>query len=375
VLATPYPIAHTARQDAALAAGVQLCGHAGLDLGLPDDFAGVTTDRIAVLVDGIGVRQFAEPDAVVLSCTAWPTLAAITMLEDHLGKPVLSSNLALAISAAGMDGRGGSMTTALASRTNARRLANFTARVARLNDVRLDVEANHDDNRWWPTSITDPRIRMLAAGWSTRISYHMIGTYRAVVSRADQYGFDQLTRLPDTVLADLVRPLGLPGSRIRYLRSLAAFVDRTEIVPDLATADADALIERFADEVDQAAYKVAQCAVLYARGYHCGVIPVDSGMITRLAPVLGLEVGSGPIAHEQMRRALQTAVNDDPDYYRKLAGDLGYQVTIPADAAPTWWLHLVLIYFKRHYLNRTHPQLCGNRPVCSRVLDCAHRSG
>jgi hypothetical protein len=267
------------------------------------------------------------------------------------------------------------MTTALATRTNTRRLASFTARVALLNDVRHDVEANHDNNRWWPTSVTDPRMRMLAAGWSTRISYNMIGTYRAVISRADSYGFDQLIQLPDAVLADMVRPLGLPGTRIRYLQSLAAFVDRTDLVLDLATADLDVLIERFAGEVDQASYKVAQCAVLYARGYHCGVIPVDSGMITRLAPVLGLEVGSGPIAHEQMRHTLQTAVNDNPDYYRRLAGDLGYQVTIPADAAPTWWLHLVLIYFKRHYLNRIHPQLCENRPVCSRVLDCTHRSG
>lgn len=103
VLATPYPIAHTAKQAAAFAAaGVQVCGHASLDLGLLDDFAGITPDRIAALVDGIGAGQLAEADAVVLSCTAWPTLAAITTLEDHLGKPVLSSNLALAISAAGM---------------------------------------------------------------------------------------------------------------------------------------------------------------------------------------------------------------------------------------------------------------------------------
>jgi maleate isomerase len=103
VLATPYPIAHTAKQAAAFAAaGVQVCGHASLDLGLLDDFAGVTTDRVAALVDGIGSGRLAEADAVVLSCTAWPTLAAITTQEDHLGKPVLSSNLALAISAAGM---------------------------------------------------------------------------------------------------------------------------------------------------------------------------------------------------------------------------------------------------------------------------------
>ena len=249
-------------------------------------------------------------------------------------------------------------------------MARFTARIAQLDDVRRDVEANHDENRWWPTSIADPRMRMLAAGWSTRVSYHMIDTYRAVITRADGYGFDHLVGLSDTNLIDLVRPLGLPSSRIRYLRSLTVFLNQAH---NAATATTDVLIEQFATGVDQASYKVAQCAVLYAHGYHCGVIPVDSGMITRLAPVLGLQVGGGPIAHEQMRRALEAAVSDNPEHYRRLAGDLGYRVTIPADATPTWWLHLVLIYFKRRYLNRTHPQLCAHRPVCSRVLDCTHR--
>lgn len=103
LLATPYPLAHTAKQAAAFAAaGVHVCAHASLDLGLLDDFAGVTTDRIMTLVDGISSQALTDADAVVLSCTAWPTRVATKVLEDRLGKPVLSSNLALAISAAGM---------------------------------------------------------------------------------------------------------------------------------------------------------------------------------------------------------------------------------------------------------------------------------
>lgn len=44
----------------------------------------------------------------------------------------------------------------------------FVQRVATLPEVRAAVEANHDDNKWWPTSVEDPRTRMLVAGCSTR---------------------------------------------------------------------------------------------------------------------------------------------------------------------------------------------------------------
>lgn len=71
---------------------------------------------------------------------------------------------------------------------------------------------------------------------------------------------------------------------------------------------------------------------------------VDAGTITRLTPVLGLQLTTGPIAHEQMRRILEASVNDDPDHGRRLAADRGYQVAVPQDGTPTWWPHLVLIY-------------------------------
>ena len=256
-----------------------------------------------------------------------------------------------------------------------RRLFRLVERAARLDDVRADVEANHDNNRWWPTTITDRRMRMLAAGWSTRISYHMIDTYVRVIAAADARSFDTLTAMTDEDLTELVTPLGLPQARITYLRSLHQFLTQlTDTGTDPHTMPVDEFIAAFAGTVQQASFKVAQCAALYARGYHCGVIPVDSGMVTKLAPLLGLTIGDGPHAHEQLRQVLQQAVTARTERYRALINATGHAVTVPAGAAPTWWVHLVLIYFKRRYLNRPSPELCTRRPVCTTILGCAHRA-
>ena len=251
------------------------------------------------------------------------------------------------------------------------RLRAFVTSAATQPDVQAAVEANHDDNRWWPAYVQDWRIRMAVAGWSSRVSYAMVSTYAGVVARADTLGWDMLSTLDDESLARLVRPIGLPSARIRYLRSLARFIDRAGVPGiDLATAPPDELIASFSAEVNGAGYNTAQCAVLYARGYHCGVIPVDSGMVTRLAPLLGITLTAGTAAYEHLRKLLQAAVTAHADAYRDLAARLGYQLTIPPGAPPTWFAHLVLIYFKRLYLNRPAPQLCPRRPVCPALLEC-----
>jgi hypothetical protein len=248
----------------------------------------------------------------------------------------------------------------------------LVACAARQPDIRAAVEANHDDNRWWPLSVADWRVRMAAAGWSTRVSYSMISTYAGVVRRADSLGWSGLTALDDTALAAVVRPLGLISSRVRYLRSLAGFISRAEAEgTDLAGMPPEELVRVFAASVRGAGYKVAQCAALYARGYHCGIIPVDSGMVSRLAPFLGLWLCPGSDPHEQLRHLLQDGTSAMPDRYRELASALGYRVHIPSDADPTWFVHLVLIYFKRLYLNRPGPRLCPGRPACEEFLDCA----
>lgn len=235
------------------------------------------------------------------------------------------------------------------------------------------MEENHDDNRWWPTSIADPRIRMIVAGWSTRISYSVVETYARVVAEANALGFEELVALDDGELARLVRPLGLPVARIGYLRSLTDFIAREQ--DDMFESDPDSIIHRFAEQVHHASFKVAQCAVLYARGYHYGIIPVDSGIVTRLGPALGVTLPRSPMAHETLRTLLQRCVTDHAQDYRELIEQNGYQISIPRAAEPTWWMHLVLIYFKRLHLNRPSTRLCPCRPICIDVIDCPRQWG
>ena len=253
----------------------------------------------------------------------------------------------------------------------AERLRDFVSRAAALPDVQTAVEANHDDNRWWPTYVQDWRVRMTVAGWSSRVSYAMVSTYAGVVERADILGWHPLTQLNDESLARLIRPIGLPAARIRYLRSLTSFIDQTPIGSvGIATANPDDLIASLATEVDGAGYNTAQCAVLYARGYHCGIIPVDTGMVTKLAPLIGITLPPGATAYEQLRKLLQQAVTTHADDYRGLASRLGYRIAIPPGAAPAWFVHLVLIYFKRLYLNRPRSDLCPRLPACPVLLGC-----
>ncbi len=152
---------------------------------------------------------------------------------------------------------------------------------------------------------------------------------------------------------------------------MASFINHSAISDiTLATTPPDDLIASLAAGVGGAGYKTAQCAVLYARGYHCGVIPVDAGMVTKLAPLFGINLTPGPVAHEQMRRLLQHGVTARAVAYRDLASHLRYEITIPAGAAPTRFAHLVLIYFKRLYLNRPRPELCPHRPACPVLVGC-----
>jgi maleate isomerase len=100
ILATPYPARHTQIQATRLQErGFDVVANASLDLGLLDDFTAVTPDRIAGLVRSIDAERRSRADAVVLSCTAWPTIDATALLQHELGIPVVSSNLALAYSA------------------------------------------------------------------------------------------------------------------------------------------------------------------------------------------------------------------------------------------------------------------------------------
>ncbi|WP_129839474.1 hypothetical protein [Streptomyces sp. RFCAC02] len=99
VLGTPYPIDVTEAEASALAeTGIEVLGHASL--GQDDGYSRITTDRVLALVEELPQRAVDAAQAVVLSCTGWHTLAAVTELEQRLRTPVFSSNLAMALLAA-----------------------------------------------------------------------------------------------------------------------------------------------------------------------------------------------------------------------------------------------------------------------------------
>lgn len=238
-------------------------------------------------------------------------------------------------------------------------------RTAAQNDaVRSDIIANHDENRWWPTRVTDWRLRLIFAGWSTRVSYNMIASFQRTIAVAEREGFDALAEMNDETLAEKVASLGMASARVRYFRSVSSLVERIEQgeLPDPRTAVSDEAIATLRANVWGASYKVAQCAVLYVKGYHCGIFPVDSGMVTMLGPCLGLQLSRGDVAHEQMRRIIEECIEVDASCYRELAAALAYSdaISLP-NSAPTWWAHLALIYYKRRFCNRHRPEACALR--------------
>lgn len=95
VLLAPYPQDVTdmeARMFGRSGITVTACASLGLD----DGYWGVTRDQIGELVGKISDEAIGKAEAIVLSCTGWPTSSPIPALRRRLGKPVISSNLAMA---------------------------------------------------------------------------------------------------------------------------------------------------------------------------------------------------------------------------------------------------------------------------------------
>lgn len=225
--------------------------------------------------------------------------------------------------------------------------------------VKEEVVKNHDNNLWWPTDIADKRMRLLIAGLSTRISYNMIATYQQVVAKLNKHSYEEIIKMDDECLSEIVSPLGLLNARMTYIKSMINFIEK--YYNDLDKYNNEKLIELISKNVHGASYKVAQCCVLYLRGYYCGIMPVDSGMKDVLLPCIGFTKRNGSIAHEILRKELEEIVKKldlesivDKNGYSKL-------ITIPKNTPFTWWSHLVLIYFKRFYCNKHKPDLC---PLC-----------
>ena len=173
----------------------------------------------------------------------------------------------------------------------------------------------------------------------------MIATYQKVVSKLYMNSYEEIIIMDDECLSEIVSPLGLLNARMTYIKSMINFIEK--YYNDLDKYNNEKLIELISKNVHGASYKVAQCCVLYLRGYYCGIMPVDSGMKDVLLPCIGFTKRNGSIAHEILRKELEEIVKKldlesivDKNGYSKL-------ITIPKNTPFTWWSHLVLIYFKR----------------------------
>jgi hypothetical protein len=211
---------------------------------------------------------------------------------------------------------------------------------------------------------------MIIAGWGNRVSYRMIETYRSVIKQAIRLGYDRLCAQSDQNMKQLLRPIDLYQQHIQYFRNIVAFIHELEqkgITPK--DKQNDELVMEIAQGVNGASYKVAQCAALYSKGYHCGIIPIDSGIKDMLGPCIGFKLPSGPIAHEIMRKLVEGIILDQSEEYLQLANETGYD-GLAVSNPPTWWVHLVLVYFKRLHCNQRTPQTCPLRfhPITEELI-------
>jgi maleate isomerase len=95
VLLTPYPDPVTSAEAQMFArSGITVTGSACL--GLDDGYDTVRPEQVMGLIRCVSRAAMGEAEAIVLSCTGWPTADLQPQLQRDTGKPVLSSNLAIA---------------------------------------------------------------------------------------------------------------------------------------------------------------------------------------------------------------------------------------------------------------------------------------
>ena len=221
--------------------------------------------------------------------------------------------------------------------------------------VKREVLLNHDNNLWWPINITDYRMRLIIAGLSTRISYNMIHTYIKVISRLSSYRYEDIANMDKEQLISIMQKLGLTNNRYKYVQSMVNFINSKDEF--FWKNQNDVLVLEIAKNVYGASYKVAQCCVLYLKGYYCGVMPVDSGMKDVLLPCIGFEKKKGAIAHEILRKQLENLVGGID--FKDIIYNNGFgQLDIEDYTNATWWVHLVLIYYKRYFCNKSVGRKC-----------------
>ena len=68
-------------------------------------------------------------------------------------------------------------------------------------------------------------------------------------------------------------------------------------------------------------------------------------------------MAKGEYGHEDLRLQFETLVQSVSKGLLQLMDKGSYQ-TLPVNNPPTWWVHLVLIYYKRHFCNKKKGMLC-----------------
>lgn len=222
-------------------------------------------------------------------------------------------------------------------------------------EVRSAVIKNHNNNLWWPLEVEDYRKRLLIAGLSTSISYNMIDSYRKVINNLNSYTYEQIKNMKKDEIINIIKGLGLSSTRYKYLTSMINFIEKYD--KEIRELSNDELIKLIADNVSGASYKVAQCCVLYVRGYYSGIMPVDSGMKDVELPCLGFEQYKNALGHDILRKKLETLVKDNN--MEKIIKQNGYkELKVENYENATWFCHLVLIYYKRYFCNKHNPENC-----------------
>lgn len=225
-------------------------------------------------------------------------------------------------------------------------------------EVRNAVKKNHNNNLWWPLEVEDYRKRLLIAGLSTRISYNMIDSYRKVINDLNSYAYDEIKNMTKDEIINIIKGLGLSNTRYKYLSSMIDFIEKYD--NEIKTLSNDELIKLIADNVNGASYKVAQCCVLYVRGYYSGIMPVDSGMKNVELPCLGFEQYKNALGHDILRKELEALVKDNN--MEEIIKQNGYEeLNVEDYNNATWFCHLVLIYYKRYFCNKHNPENCPLR--------------
>lgn len=234
-------------------------------------------------------------------------------------------------------------------------------------EVRDAVKKNHNNNLWWPLEVDDYRKRLLIAGLSTRISYNMIDSYRKVINDLNSYSYEEIKNMTEYEIINIIKGLGLSNTRYKYLSSMIDFIEKYD--NEIKTLSNDELIKLIADNVSGASYKVAQCCVLYIRGYYSGIMPVDSGMKDVELPCLGFEEYRNALGHDILRKELEALVKDN-NMEEVIKQNRYEELKVENYDNATWFCHLVLIYYKRYFCNKHNPENCPLRDCVEVKCKC-----